>query len=50
MVQKKKRSVRKTAEDCISKIKEDINTYLPTIVLWLLRVLMIFQIYMYHSF
>lgn len=33
----------------ISKFTDDINKYLPTIVVWSLRVGLGFQAYMYHS-
>lgn len=36
-------------KDKISSMKQDLNLYLPTIVLWTLRFALIFQCYLYHS-
>ena len=41
--------MKRVKKDRISTLKQDINLYLPTVVLWTLRFALIFQSYLYHS-
>ena len=36
-------------KDRLSKVKNDMNRYLPTLVLWAIRFFLTIQSYMYHS-
>jgi hypothetical protein len=36
--------------DNLKALKKDIQSFLPTLVIWMLRILMAFQGYMYHSY
>jgi hypothetical protein len=36
-------------KDTLSFFKDSINDYLPTVIVWTLRILLGFQAYMYHN-
>lgn len=41
--------ILKKGEDFIGKARDELNIFLPTVVLWLIRILMGFQCYLYHT-
>mmetsp|Transcript_34734 Transcript_34734/g.53328 ORF Transcript_34734/g.53328 Transcript_34734/m.53328 type:complete len:348 (-) Transcript_34734:7663-8706(-) len=36
-------------DDLLKRAKKDLNKFLPTLVIWLIRILLAFQAYMYHT-
>ena len=44
-----KKNKKKKKKDRLSKLKNNANEYLPLVVIWLLRILLTFQTYLYHN-